>query len=289
MCFVLEHHQPFFIATVHNGIHDDATGVVFLRFFQIIEFAGFFQQLHPNGRQIHQAHFTRRFPVQLAPGFQIRLIRNPDGRSETAIIDTDLIHRCQKRGMPAMIRPIRVNHFDFRQRRLPFFRVPEISLTKFQVGLAHRQPQLGDEFFPARFIQFAKPFYYRHVRRNLHIHSQSIRFHQRSFSGLHRIDAVGFHCFELTVRNIAIQCHHFGGYDLRSIFLRDDLDALRGPISPLVILPWQILHGKHSGVRTQIDRLVENVIGRWFGEYRIARQNIFIIVNSRHVIPVDEP
>ena len=72
------------------------------------------------------------------------------------------------------------------------------------------------------------------------------------------------------------------------MFLRNGLNALRGPIGPLIILPGKILHGKHPLRVGQIDCLINHLVGRRFGKNDLSRQRIFGRIDARHIIAVDQ-
>ena len=287
--FIFKHDQPFFGPSVHHRVHDDAAGVVFLGFFQIRQFPGLSQFLHADGRQIHQAHFPRLFAVHVPPRCLVRLIGGGNRRGKCSRLDFDPVYRGKKSGVPTMIGPVGIDHPDFRNGRLPFFGIPEIRLTKSQIGLTHRQPQFSQILFPSRFRQLPESGQNRHIRRCRRFHLEAGRFCQRGFPGLDGIDAIRFDGFKLAVGNIAIESDHLGGKHVRAFFLRNGLNALRGPISPLIVLPGKVLHGKDPIRIRQIECLVNHLVGRRFGKNDLPRQRIFRLIDARHIIAVDQP
>ena len=274
---VLEHHQPRLRLAVAHRFDHDAASVVFIGFIEVGQLAGLFQLLHPQRGQVHQAHFARRIGIERVAGRLIFLIGCSNRRGILAVFDRHPVDRGKKGRMATMIRPVSVDHPDFGHKRVAPLAVAEIALAKGQIGQAHRQPHLLGQFLQPGLVQRAEPFQHRHIRRRRRIECQRFRLGQRRFARFHRVDAIGFYSSKLLVRQLAIQRDQFRGNDLRPVLLGHDLDALRRPVGPLVILSGQILHGEHPCVGPQFNRFIRNHIGGRLGKHRLPGHRVFVV------------
>ena len=60
--------------------------------------------------------------------------------------------------------------------------------------------------------------------------------------------------------------------------MRYYLDALSGPVGPLVILTRKVLHGKDPGARSKIHDFVINLISRRFSKNSVPHKQVFRLV-----------
>ena len=147
--------------------------------------------------------------------------------------------------MPAMVRPIGIDHTKLRHRRVPVLGIPKIFLAKGQILQGHGEAHRPVIVFQFLAVPAYKALYPSHIRRNLRLHVKAFRLIQGSDSGFHRVHQIGLDFLKLLVGNIPLDSHHPGGQHLRALPLGQQLDALSGGIGPLVVLAGQIFHSEH--------------------------------------------
>ena len=112
------------------------TRIVFFGRFQIVEFAVLSQILCTDDRHIHECHGFFRFSVHVDSHIGIGFKRRSEKRSVCAVFDFNVRQFRKESRMPAVIRPIRIEHADFRFRRISSF-LFKIILHEFDIGRIH--------------------------------------------------------------------------------------------------------------------------------------------------------
>ncbi len=206
MGFIFKHNQPFFPAAIDFGSNDNAAGVNFIRLIQVCELPPFFQFLHPNEGNIHQADFPSLLllAVQVFPGGEIFPESRFNRSGKPAFFYFHFLNVGHKGCMPAVIGPVGVQDPDFCNGWISFFTIPKVLLAENQVFQAHGQSQVLQKRMEFFRTHGGKPCQEGHIFRDNGFHFQGFRFYQGSFPRFHRVDAVVFYLGQVLIRNISL-------------------------------------------------------------------------------------
>ena len=172
--------------------------------------------------------------------------------------------------MAAVVAPVGVDYAQLGHARVALFCIAEIVLAEGEVCKAHGKAHRFMIIAQRRLIPVDKTEDSRDVRRDVRLHIEGFRHRERRGAGFHRIDQVALDFLELLVRDIAPERNDARRRNLRTFALREQLDALRGGIRALVVLPGQVLHRKNAVIRREgIIRAVKVVHIR-LGKHRPA-------------------
>ena len=281
MRLVLEHDEIFFRFSVDFRVDTDRAGVDFVRNVEVVKLSVLFQLLCRNRRKVHQAGIfigagTVDFLVQIAIEM-IRLLHRTVFRG-----DFDVFQLRRKRGMAAVIRPIRIDDFELRLRRISAL-VLEIIAHESEVLRAHRK---------ADFFMIGGNFLVRPADKALHVFD--VRAFQRfaperrglfqtDFLALHGVDEVLFDGGKLFVRN-AFHRVHLRAFDEGTRLFREELHALRRTVRALVVLTRQKTDGKYLIAFGNFHGFQIYVIHGRFGKNRAERRGEFRLAQSLHVV-----
>ena len=137
MGFIFKQQQPFFCFAFYVYINFHSAGIDFLGFIQLIQLAFLFQEFCYNRTHIHQID-----GLCSADGFsgcQIFVICRLQGR----ILKFDAVDGCLESSMAAVVRPIGINHLDFRNGRVSLL-AQEILLADLDIIQIHCQTHILD-------------------------------------------------------------------------------------------------------------------------------------------------
>ena len=277
--FVFEQQQPGLALAVHLHIDFHGTGVDFLALIQLGQLSMYLQVFYRNGSQIHQADGLGT--AQLPANLQIMI----KGLLEQFIFKGDLVNDGTKGGMPAMVRPVGINHADFRDSGLPTL-LPEISLAEGDVCLVHGKTVLTDKVRQTLFVQLGKALHGGNGSGNGVLHLQGFRLGEASLPGFHRVNHILLDFGNVCFLQISVQGVDLGGMYQRTLPLGDNLDTLGSRVRSLVKLTGQVLHRKHhSSLQVHIFRgNIQLRLGK-YGLYRIVKQllgDVLCIVAVNH-------
>ena len=279
--FVLEQEQPILIMAIHINLHLDGAGVDFFGFIKILQNAVLLEPLRADGAHIHKAY--RLFvAAKLVTHLKILIERGLHG----CVIDLHIIKLRAERGVTAMIGPIRVDHLDFRDRRITLF-LGKVSTAELQISQIHGQATVDDELLEIGVAHGAETFDDLHLARYRHLRLQRGLGFQRSFARLDRVDHIMLDGGDIGVVQLAFKCIHLGGTNSRSLALGDQLNAFAGGIRTLVELAGQILDGEHC-IGSEIRQVGVNVVHLRFAEYGRRGLSEQLFADAFHVVSVDE-
>ena len=239
---VLEKEQPVLRLAVDIHLDLDGAGVDLLRFVELFEHPALFQHFCGERADVHQV--DRLGAVKFPARRKILLV----GRLQQGIVEGDAVHRRQKGGVAAVIRPIGVDHADLREGGIaPLF--AEIVAAEGDVVLVHREGILIDKLLKLL------PFHLQKAAERFHFGGNGVRDVQRfgeseaRLAALHGVDDVlfegGKRLFgDVPVHRIELCRAHEG-----ALALRNELDALRRRIGALIELPGEVFHSEHLGAR----------------------------------------
>ena len=279
--FVLEQEQPILIMAIHINLHLDGAGVDFFGFVKILQNTVLLEPLRADGAHIHKA-YGLFVAAKLVTHLKILIERGLHGR----VVNLHIIKLRAERGVTAMIGPIRVDHLDFRNRRITLF-FGEVSTAELQISQIHGQATVGDELLKIGVAHGAETFDDLHLARHRHLRLQRGLGIQRSFASLDRVDHIMLDGGDVGVAQLAFKCIHLGGTNSRALALGDQLNAFAGGIRTLVELTGQILHSKHI-IRTEIRQIGGNIIDLRLTEHGRGGLCEQFLANAFHIITIDE-
>ena len=239
--FVFEQQQPGLALPVHLHIDFHGTGVDFLALIQLGQLSMYLQVFYCNGSQIHQTDGLGT--PQLLADLQIMV----KGLLEQFIFKGNFVDDGTKGGMPAMVRPIGINHTDFRNGGLPAL-LPEISLAEGNVRLVHGKTILTDKVRQSLFVQLSKALHGGNGGGNGVLHLQGFRLGEGCLPGFHRVNHILLDFGDVCFLQISVQGVDLGGMYQRTLPLGDNLDTLGSRVRSLVKLTGQVLHSKHHSL-----------------------------------------
>ena len=281
MRLVLEHDEIFFRFSVDFRVDTDRAGVDFVRNVEVVKLSVLFQLLCRNRRKVHQAGIfigagTVDFLVQIAIEM-IRLLHRTVFGS-----DSDVFQFRRKRGVAAVIRPIRIDDFELRLRRVPAL-VLEIIAHESEILRAHRKTDffmVGGNFFvrPAD-----KALHVFDVRAFQRFAPERRGLFQTYLLALHGVDEVLFYGGKLFVRD-SFHRVHLRAFDEGTRLFREKLHALRRAVRALVVLTRQKTDGKYFIAFGNFHGFQVYVIHGRFGKDRAERRGELRLAQSLHVV-----
>ncbi len=186
--------------------------------------------------------------------------------------------------MPAVIRPVSVQHAYLRHRWIPMLLCLKVTLYMLKILKGHGQPQGPIQLSQFRLRHVLKSRKYRYIRRLLVVRHQRIRFYHIRLPGIHRIDAVSLDPLKLLVGYNTRNQISNSRFDNRFFILFQKLHTLYRGICPLVKLPRQILHAEHPAVLRDLNRLFIQNIHRRLRENRPTCLPINLLRKVLHII-----
>ena len=273
--FVLVHDEPFLLFAVHIGGDGDGAGVDFVRRVQIVQFAEAFQFTCADGGYVHEAErlvlSAEIFAERLVGGIGVH-----DRLRERRQLEFDFVDGRMERRMAAVVRPVGVDDADFGEGRIAFLLVAEILLAEGEIFGGHGHAEIFDHVLDLLFGELAEAVDDPDIRWPICLHFKRFGLVQRGLAGFDGIDEMLFDFVEIDGGNGLVKSVNRCGSKDRAFLLREELDALRGGVRPLVILAGEGFDGEelqsvHGGEGFVIDeiavRLGEDGI---FGDGRLA-------------------
>ena len=150
MSFVLKEKKPVFIMAVDVDLYFNGAGIYLFGLIQSRKDAAVAQVLGTDGGHI---------PKRDSSVFSAKLVAQGKvffkGLTYDGIVYLYARDAGVKGGMPAVIRPVGVNHADFGNGWVAVF-LAKIVLAKCEVRCVHSKAACGEKIFESRFIQFTK-------------------------------------------------------------------------------------------------------------------------------------
>ena len=219
---ILEEQQPRFFLAVdlnidHHGARVDLFGLV-----KLVEFALSLQMLYRYRRDIHQRDSL--VPSELSSDIEIVLV----GLLEQWVFKGYTVDHSIECSVPAVIRPVCVDHPEFGDSRVPVLCVAEILHAHSQIRLVHRKTHRSDAASHLGFCHVVESLEHLHLCRDLVMHLESLRHVKRSASRLYRVDHIIHYCVDICRHEFAIEHIYSGKSYRRSLSAAKYLYALLG-------------------------------------------------------------
>ena len=194
---------------------------------------------HSHGGQIHQADGLC-LAAQGVAGFQVGFV----GLLQQGVFKMDAVNDGAEGGVTAVVRPVGVDHPDFRDGGVPVL-ADKVGLAEGNVIQIHGQAILTDESIQTFPVQLGKAVQGGNLGGDFILDGQCFGNFQGCFPALHRVDDILLKLRNFRLREVAVQGVDLGGADQGTLALGDNLDTLGGGVGPLVELTGQGFHGKN--------------------------------------------
>ena len=286
---VLEHDEPVFLLAADVGLDDDAAGVDFLGLVEVIEQAFLAQRLGADDGDVHERdRAVCILAVERVSVFLVLAVSCRQCRREVAVLDRDIVDGRRERRVAAVIRPVRVDDAQLRDRRRAVFRVAEVLLAELEVLKAHGKAARIHERMELVFAHRVERSQHLDIGRLFRDHVERLRLFKRRLAALDGIDAVILDLLQRLVIDCSRQHDDACRGDLRTLLLRDELDALRRRVCRLVVLARQVLDGKHAGILECWQRLFIDFVNRCFRKDDKLDLLVLLIAEALDVVAVDD-
>ena len=245
MCFIFKHQQPVLIFTIHVHCDFNRTCIDFFGFIQVIQLACLFENLCSDCAKIHQCY--RLFLTACIDNlsvFEIVIIHF----TYVFIFNIDVFQNRIECCMTAMVAPVCIDDFDFRDSWITLFFILEIALQECDIRKIHRQSMSGKECSESCFIQSSESFQNLRKLWLIICFLDCFRLGKLCFTCFNRVDqSLSDLCLvfftERTLDVVQACCTY-----RRSLLHRGKLNALRSGIRTLIKLTWQIFNRKYPFV-----------------------------------------
>ena len=245
--FIFEKEEPIFRPIDGVDLDFDGASIHFFRSVQIFQLALLAERLHSGGGHIHQSHRTLSIgAIEMDAGLFVFLqgLGNRSRKLPFLYIDSSKLRgEC---GVTAMVRPIGVQHADFRHSRVTLLFIPEIIADHSQIPVAHGETHRRNQRIDACIIQISHALYHRHRLRVFDGKIQGFCFSKARFSRLHRVHQEFQNLFPVPFSEMAIKGVHQSATHPRAVLARHDSQALLRRVRSLVILPREEFHSHHQ-------------------------------------------
>ncbi len=185
-----------------------------------------------------------------------------------------------------MVRPVCIQHTQLRDCGVALLPL-EVCLRARHIFGCHRKPVFLYICRNLLFGELVEPVHRLHAFGHAYVHCQRIVRRKRSLARIHRVDNIPLDRIDI---DIAFNRIHFGTADLGTVLARQQLDALRGAVRPLVILAGQVFHGKDMRLFSHIRHfIIIDRIGRALAHHlRGGRLKIFV-ADALHIVAIKHP
>ena len=286
--FVLELHQPFLGLAVDGHRHLNGAGVDFLALVQIGNQAPLFQHLHAHDGHVHEGDRPVGFAVDFVTGVVVGLQSVLNGGGDGALFNFNAVQAGEEGGVTAVVAPIGVDDPQLGDGGVPVLLIPEVIPAEQQVGEGHGKAHGIKIGFHFRVVPLDKADDAGHIGGDVGLHIQALGLVHRGQAGFHRVHQIGLDFVHLFRGEAALNGDDTGGEDLGALLLGQELDALGGGVSPLVILAGEVLHGEHLIVCGEGEILSIHVVHVGLGEDGVPGGVELLGGEAVHVIAVEQ-
>ena len=192
--------------------------------------------------------------------------------------------------MTAVIRPIGIDHFDFRNGGISALAL-KIIAAEANIALVHSKTARTDKCVQPRVVKLREALQNLDRIRNPIVRRKRFGKFKRSLSALHGIDHIFFDFGLVRIGKSARQQIQLRRANGRTVALGQNLNALCRGIRPLVELSRQIFHCEHiSAVRVDLTaHLIDLRLRKdgFLAGFKQLRADIFHVVAVQNPKPVE--
>ena len=244
---VLEQVEPFLGLAVHVAGHADGAGVDFLGLVQVGQDAAGLEGACSDGADVHQADGLMGAAQFLAQG-QVTV----ECLGDHGIVDLHVGQLGAEGSMAAMVRPVGVDHLDFRDGGVASL-FGEVGAAELDVAQVHGEAAVRDEGGQALVVELAEAVDHFHVCRRDEFHLQGFGQVVACLPCLDRVDDVALDGFDGIViegagEDVDLRAAHGG-----ALALADQLDAFACAFGALVELAGQEFDGEDGASLGGVD------------------------------------
>ena len=250
MGLIFKLNQPLLYDAVDFDGNLNRTGVDFIGFVQIRQQAPLFQYAHTHRCHIHQCDRFIFFAINFFAGGIVFVQRHFDRRVQFCVGDLNVFQNGGERGVPAVVRPIGVDDFQFGDKWITtaFFK---IIPAETQIFCGHCKTHAFMQVINLHIVHFDKVFNLFDIGRRFGVEIQTGGFCIRSDTGFHRVDHISPHLHQIAGGNFTPQGDDLCRGDFWAFAPGLQLDTLGGGISALIILPRKIFGSEILPVASQ--------------------------------------
>ena len=183
--FVFKEQQPVLFFTIVLNFDFDRAGVDFIGFVEFGKLALCFQVFCGNRTDVHKAYRLRA--SEFFTDSKVALI----GFLQHLVFENNMVDCRIECRMSAMIRPVGVNHPDFRNRRLAVFRA-EVLPAFQKIRRVHCKSARFDKFRKFSFRKIGEAFNGFHLLRDFIFRLQRLRQRHFRFPCFYRVNHIFF-------------------------------------------------------------------------------------------------
>ena len=165
----------------------------------------------------------------------------------------------------------------------------EVILNQLEVCKGHSKAKGAIQLLQLRFVLVNEAIENNDIRRFLIFCCQSLRLLHTGFTGIHRIDQVGFDAFKIRIGNVSGQYISLCRFDNDVRIGIQQLNALHSRIRSLVKLTGERLHREDSGPFRCIKGFQIQIIHRRLREHTPACSLKDILPDVLHIITNQKP
>ena len=204
VCLVLEVDEPLFFFSIYVYRNNDTAGIDLVGFFLVSQFSFGFKFFHCHKSKIHQADkfvvtaFIENFSVS-----KIFFVCFYDWFFVVTFIKLHVCEFCREGCVTAVIGPVGIEYTDLCHGRITFFFVFEVVLDMLEIFECHCKIQgviQGFEICLRHFFKSVKDF---NIFRFREYGNKCFRFFKACLTGIYRVDAVMFDCFEFFICDVS--------------------------------------------------------------------------------------
>ncbi len=298
MRLIFEKQEPLLLHRAFSVIHlnrdDHRAGIVLLRLLLIGQLPLCLELLHADNGKIHEAGIlVRAVLIHLCPRILIALEGGLHRNLVVAVRKGNIAKLRRECGVPAVIRPVGIQHADLGHRGIAADGAvkasAEIILNQLKVCKGHGKTEGLIQLLELLLIFVNEAVENNDVRRFLVLSRQRFRLLHAGLAGIHRIDQIGFDAFKVRIGNVS-------GQDIGLCRLDNDmrigvqqLNALHGRIGSLVKLTGKRFYRKNSGSFRCLKGLQIQIIHRRLREHASACGLKDILPDVLHIVTNQKP
>ena len=257
--FVLEHQNPVFFSACNVYLDFHRTSIDFFAFVQIVQLAVCLELLHCQCCHIHEGN-RLGISAQFVADVQVSVIGFLNIRST----DFNLFNIGGECGVTAVVRPVSVNHPDFRDGWVTVFGILEIILTELDVIQIHCQTVFPNECIQLFLGAVAESMQGLDFGRDFIVGIERFRLVEGSLPAFYRVNQIRLNLLKFCIGHIAADDINLSGANPTAFALQQNLNTLFTAVCPLVKLSRQVFGSKHSLIAGTFRKGVISDIDRWF-------------------------
>ena len=238
---VLKEQEPILFVAVNRNLYLYGTSVYLLGFVKTVKLALSLKILCGDSADVHKIY--RLSSADSLSRFKVIVV----SRLKSFVLKLNAVNGSKEGGMTAVIRPIGVYHTDLGDCRISIF-CSEIITAEADIVDIHRKSELAYHLCKLFLAKADKSVYRCDRGRKLVFRNESIKLLKSSLAALYGVNNVLLYCGELAIADIAVEAINARRANERTVFLRDELNALCRRVCSLVKLSGEIFNREDNAI-----------------------------------------